>query len=126
MNRTLRRPMFRIGGVAEGITSGLSPRQGYQGTGEAWDQFVKAVPGIKEQAKAAAYKPSRPGMSEFLINFGLDIASRPPSGSIFSTMFPLSYPCLGASPEVIPSAVPPILNIGLLKVRFIIIQSALL
>ena len=28
MNRTLRRPMFRIGGVAEGITSGLS-RQGY-------------------------------------------------------------------------------------------------
>ena len=30
MNRTLRRPMFRIGGqVAEGITSGLSPRQGY-------------------------------------------------------------------------------------------------
>ena len=30
MNRTLRRPMFRVGGqVAEGITSGLSPRQGY-------------------------------------------------------------------------------------------------
>ena len=29
MNRTLRRPMFRIGGVAEGITSGLS-RQGYE------------------------------------------------------------------------------------------------
>ena len=30
MNRTLRRPMFRIGGsVAEGITSGLAPRQGY-------------------------------------------------------------------------------------------------
>ena len=29
MNRTLRRPMFRIGGSAEGITSGLAPRQGY-------------------------------------------------------------------------------------------------
>ena len=29
MNRTLRRPMFRIGGSAEGITSGLQPRQGY-------------------------------------------------------------------------------------------------
>ena len=28
--RTLRRPMFRIGGSAgEGITSGLAPRQGY-------------------------------------------------------------------------------------------------
>ena len=32
MNRTLRRPMFRIGGsVGEGITSGLVPRQGYAG-----------------------------------------------------------------------------------------------
>ena len=35
MNRTLRRPMFRIGGTAEGITSGLdmpkinTSRQGY-------------------------------------------------------------------------------------------------
>ena len=27
MNRTLRRPMFRIGGVAEGITSGLDQTQ---------------------------------------------------------------------------------------------------
>jgi len=27
MNRTLRRPMFRIGGVAEGITSGLDNPQ---------------------------------------------------------------------------------------------------
>ena len=31
MYRTLRRPMFRIGGSAEGITSGLTPRQGYKG-----------------------------------------------------------------------------------------------
>ena len=30
MNRTLRRPMFRIGGTAEGLTSGLAPRQGYE------------------------------------------------------------------------------------------------
>ncbi|MDP6772422.1 MAG: hypothetical protein QF704_17075, partial [Anaerolineales bacterium] len=29
MNRVLRRPMFRIGGSTEGITSGLAPRQGY-------------------------------------------------------------------------------------------------
>ena len=33
MNRTLRRPMFRTGGTAEGITSGLS-RQGYAGVDE--------------------------------------------------------------------------------------------
>ena len=30
MNRILRRPMFRTGGTAEGITSGLAPRQGYK------------------------------------------------------------------------------------------------
>ena len=70
MNRTLRRPMFRIGGSAEGITSGLS-RQGYQGTENAADQRVQQAP--------------RTGMSDFLINFGLDLASRPPSGGIFST-----------------------------------------
>ena len=29
MNRILRRPMFRTGGSAEGLTSGLQPRQGY-------------------------------------------------------------------------------------------------
>ena len=39
--RTLRRPMFRIGGSAgSGITSGLGPRQGYQGTNDASDQRV--------------------------------------------------------------------------------------
>ena len=71
MNRTLRRPMFRMGGSAEGITSGLS-RQGYQGTDNAADQRVQ---------------PPRQNrnMSNFLIDFGLDLASRSPSGSIFST-----------------------------------------
>ena len=62
--------MFRIGGTAEGITSGLS-RQGYQGTDNASDQRVQQAP--------------RTGMRDFLINFGLDLASRTPSGSIFST-----------------------------------------
>jgi len=70
MNRTLRRPMFRMGGTAEGITSGLS-RQGYHGTDNASDQRVQQAP--------------RTGMRDFLINFGLDLASRSPSGSIFST-----------------------------------------
>jgi hypothetical protein len=70
MNRVLRRPMFRMGGSAEGITSGLAPRQGYANNNAA-DQRVQHAP--------------RTGMSDFLINFGLDLASRPPSGSIFST-----------------------------------------
>ena len=35
MSRILSRPMFRKGGSAgEGITSGLAPRQGYQGAGD--------------------------------------------------------------------------------------------
>jgi len=62
--------MFRIGGTAEGITSGLS-RQGYHGTDNAADQRVQQAP--------------RTGMRDFLINFGLDLASRSPSGGIFST-----------------------------------------
>jgi hypothetical protein len=70
MNRTLRRPMFRMGGSTEGITSGLAPRQGYANNNAA-DQRVRQAP--------------RTGMRDFLINFGLDLASRPPSGSIFST-----------------------------------------
>ena len=83
MNRTLRRPMFRIGGTAEGITSGLAPRQGY-----------KDPAGIVEQIQSQksiidALAPRQPrkdrSMSNFLIDFGLDIASRSPSGSIFST-----------------------------------------
>ena len=85
MNRTLRRPMFRMGGSTEGITSGLAPRQGYEGTGQAWEQFVKKIPDIRAEAKKASYKPRGASMSDFLIDFGLDIASRPPSGSIFST-----------------------------------------
>jgi len=58
-----------MGGSAEGITSGLQPRQGYQGTGNAADQRVSP--------------PRNTGLSDFLINFGLDLASRPRAGNIF-------------------------------------------
>jgi len=92
MNRTLRRPMFRMGGTAEGITSGLAPRQGYKGTDNAADQRVlqDVLPGMtigqmRDLSRDLSYKPRGASMSDFLINFGLDIASRPPSGSIFST-----------------------------------------
>ena len=41
MNRTLRRPMFRMGGSTnEGITSGLdTPRQGYKITWKSNEPF---------------------------------------------------------------------------------------
>ena len=82
MNRTLRRPMFRIGGVAEGITSGLAPRQGYDN-----GNIVEKIQSQKSIIDALAPRQPRKdrSMSNFLIDFGLDIASRSPSGSIFST-----------------------------------------
>ena len=82
MNRTLRRPMFRMGGSAEGITSGLAPRQGYKDA-----NLVEKLQSQKSIIDALAPRQPRQdrSMSNFLIDFGLDIASRSPSGSIFST-----------------------------------------
>jgi len=72
--RVLRRPMFRSGGsLGEGITSGLTPRVGFsEGTTE------------ERLRKAAGQQPDT-SLSDFLINFGLNLASAPPTGSIFST-----------------------------------------
>ena len=82
MNRILRRPMFRTGGSAEGLTSGLQPRQGYK---EA--NLVKQLETKKSIIDTLAPRQPRKdtSMRDFLINFGLDIASRKPEGSIFST-----------------------------------------
>ena len=86
MTRTLRRPMFRLGGnTDQGIMSGVAPRQGYAGN----DNYGQRVgTSAKERAailrKAAGQTPDT-SLSQFMIDFGLDIASRPPQGSIFST-----------------------------------------
>ena len=94
MNRTLRRPMFRMGGTAEGITSGLAPRQGYAHEPGHVTQGDTSKMSIMDRLKfeksiVETLAPRQPrqdrSMSNFLIDFGLDIASRPPSGSIFST-----------------------------------------
>ena len=79
MNRTLRRPMFRIGGSAEGLTSGLAPRQGY-----AKDGRVQQVVRDRDLVNTLAPRKDT-GLRDFLIDFGLDLASRPPQGGIFST-----------------------------------------
>ena len=99
MNRTLRRPMFRMGGSAEGITSGLDlPRQGYKGTENASDQNVKkfdeemnmadflkgaTIGDMRRAAESMAYSPRGTNFNDFLISMGLDLASRPKSGNIF-------------------------------------------
>jgi len=82
MNRILRRPMFRTGGSAEGITSGLAPRQGYD-NGNIVEQLQTRKNILDTLVPRTPRKDT--SMRDFLINFGLDIASRPPSGSIFST-----------------------------------------
>ena len=77
--------MFRIGGSAEGITSGLAPRQGYANN-NAYDQLVKQIPKIQEQAKKLSYRPRGTNVYDFLTEFGLDIASRSPvPGGILAT-----------------------------------------
>ena len=89
--------MFRKGGSAgEGITSGLAPRQGYKGTGDASDQSVKpydirtaTVDQHSDEAKRRALQlpPMTPDNSlrDFKIDFGLDLMSRSPQGNIFQT-----------------------------------------
>ncbi len=94
MNRTLRRPMFRIGGqVAEGITSGLAPRQGYA-TNK--DNLVKEndyskmkisdlgnmnIGQLRELSKSMAYKPKSDPW-DYLGEVALNLVSTPTSGNL--------------------------------------------
>ena len=72
MNRVLRTPMFRIGGSAEGITSGLS-RQGYA-----------HEPGhVKQDDPLKKTMPRRTNVYDFMTQFGLNLASTPSRGGIF-------------------------------------------
>lgn len=96
MNRTLKRPMFRMGGsTGTGITSGLDkPRQQYKNPGMVQqDDLSRAVfqtaEDMKNPALLAAYQPymQRPegeARNRFLTTFGLDLMSRTPTGKGFS------------------------------------------
>ena len=67
MNRILKRPMFKRGGSADGITSGLDqkPRQEYS-RGTTPNFQLGGLPG-------------------FLTGFGLNLLAEPPRGNIFQT-----------------------------------------
>ena len=69
MNRTLQRPMFRIGGSAgTGITSGLDkPRKQYANGTQMPNFQMGGLPG-------------------FLTGFGLNLLATPPQGNIFQTI----------------------------------------
>ena len=99
MNRTLKRPMFRIGGKAEGITSGLdTPKRGLVDGPGMYSQPAGdiATGGISRDeiiaqamADAKKFSQSEPMsrnemLGRFLIPFGLNFASATPSGSILA------------------------------------------
>ena len=72
-NRILKRPMFRMGGDVEntGIMDGMRRR------------YAESSPeGVQPKREPMLFRPS---MNDFLIQFGLDLASRPPGGNIFQT-----------------------------------------
>jgi len=103
MNRTLKRPMFKMGGsTGTGITSGLDkPRQNYQFGGGADMSTLARLPSANitpantttkeifspgsELLKAFENRNTRPDLSRFLIDFGLNLASASPRGGIIST-----------------------------------------
>jgi len=87
--------MFRIGGSAEGITSGLAPRQGYA-TGLSDALRKRKISDVlsgattlgeaEDLSRAMAYKPRGTNVYDFMTEFGLDIATRPPvPGGILAT-----------------------------------------
>ena len=86
--------MFRMGGAAEGLTSRLAPRQGYAHEPGHVTQGDTSKMSIMDRLKfeksmVDVLAPRTPrtdrSMSNLMIDFGLDIASRPPSGGIFAT-----------------------------------------
>ena len=90
MNRTLKRPMFRRGGAAEGITSGLdTPRQQYKQGTDPYDRALFTTErAMKDLERFRGEKsPMLPGSGpNFLTSFGLNLLSQAPTGNIFQTV----------------------------------------
>jgi len=108
MNRILKRPMFRLGGSAEGITSGLdapninASRQGYSGAGTVQppedftaEQVIEEKEKIKRALGADPEKESMaPGsLSSFLTNFSLNLAGQP-GGNLMGAIGKAGAPAL--------------------------------
>jgi len=89
--RTLRRPMFRMGGSAnEGITSGLDkPKRGLvnePGSYSISEQMEELYESADKIVQRRRPKETYKDRDDFLINLGLDLVSRPPSSNIISTI----------------------------------------
>ncbi len=94
--RTLKRPMFRIGGnTDQGIMSGVAPRRGYatdQKGGMVSDDTqlsdwlrTATLGDIDKFVKRRSYQPRGTNVYDFLTEFGLGMVANPPSGNIFQT-----------------------------------------
>jgi hypothetical protein len=87
MNRTLKRPMFRMGGsTGTGITSGLdAPRQQYD-EGNRVRKLFEERKSMFDQTLPNQRSGFMPGsVSSFLTDFGLNLLSATPRGNIFAT-----------------------------------------
>ena len=95
--RTLRRPMFRMGGSTnQGITSGLDkPKRGLVNEPGKYSQPLNmklddlgdlTFGELKQLSQMSRPKETYKDRDDFLINLGLDLVSRPPSGNIISTI----------------------------------------
>ena len=96
--RTLRRPMFRMGGSAnQGITSGLEkPKRGLVDEPGKYSQTLDdmslsnirdySIGDLRKISQSFRPKETYRDRDDFLINLGLDLVSRPPSGNIVSTV----------------------------------------
>jgi hypothetical protein len=95
MSRFLHRPMFRRGGsTGEGITSGLRRGYAFGSTGSQRDYLEEKQGSITpsgsdfnltDYLSEAPELPKSQSRSDFLINFGLDLATRSPQGNILQT-----------------------------------------
>ena len=83
MSRIFNRPMFKRGGSAgQGITTGLD-RPGYA---EAGSVDIDEVIRLKEKMKPLYGRPPQGyGVYDFLTDWGLRMASAPPSGNVLQT-----------------------------------------
>jgi len=79
MSTVLRRPMFRRGGQADGITTGLG-RQGYAtaGTVQKYQDFRNILDTISPRGTG--------NMNDFLMNLSLNLVGNPPTGNILQTL----------------------------------------
>jgi len=79
MSTILRRPMFRRGGQAEGITTGLG-RRGYSnaGTVQKYQDFRNILDTISPRGTG--------NINDFLMNLSLNLVGNPPSGNILQTV----------------------------------------